>query len=67
MFFQRGTNSTPTITLSMNLFQWRKAQFGRTERKLTVHADNARLHPAKISLDFLEQNGMKSTPPTVLT
>jgi hypothetical protein len=41
------------------LVEWHKTQVGRTNRKLIGHTDNARLHTAKMSLDFLEQNGMK--------
>jgi hypothetical protein len=39
--------------------EWRKTQVGRTDRNLIVHGDNAGLHTAETSLDFLEQNGMR--------
>jgi hypothetical protein len=38
---------------------WRGAQIGSTNRKLTVHADKARPHAAKVTLDFMEGNAMK--------
>jgi hypothetical protein len=38
---------------------WRGTQIGRTNRKLIVHADNARPHTAKVTLDFMERNAMK--------
>jgi hypothetical protein len=41
------------------LAEWCKTQVGEIDRKLITHADNAQLHPAKMCLDFLEQNGMK--------
>jgi hypothetical protein len=41
------------------LAEWRITRVSRTNRKLLVHADSARPHTAKMSLDFLEQNGMK--------
>jgi hypothetical protein len=41
------------------LAEWRKTQIRRIDRKLIVDADNACPHTAKMSLDFLEQNGMK--------
>jgi hypothetical protein len=40
----------------------RGTQIGRTNRKRTVHADNARPQPAKITLDFIEGNALKSAP-----
>jgi hypothetical protein len=55
------------IDVFISLAEWRKTQVGRTHRKLIVHADNARLHTAKLSLDFLEQNRMKNYLATVLT
>jgi hypothetical protein len=36
-----------------------KTQIGITDRKLIIRADNARLHPVKMSLDFLESIGME--------
>jgi hypothetical protein len=35
---------------------------GRTDLKVIVHADSAGPHTAKMSLDFLEQNGMTKNP-----
>jgi hypothetical protein len=45
------------------LTEWRKTQVARTDRKPIVHTDDACLHTAKMSLDFLEQNGMRKAPP----
>jgi hypothetical protein len=42
------------------LAEWGKTQVGGTDRKLIAHADDARLSTTKISLNFLEQNGMKN-------
>jgi hypothetical protein len=41
------------------LAEWCKTQVGRTDRKLIVHADNARPGTATISLGSREQNEMK--------
>jgi hypothetical protein len=41
---------------------WHRIQVGRTNRKLTVHADNARPHTGKLTLVFMEQNVMKRAP-----
>jgi hypothetical protein len=61
-------NSDHCITdVLIRLAEWRKTSVGRTDRKLIVHADTPRPHPAKKSLDFLEQNEMKSTSLTGLT
>jgi transposase InsO family protein len=48
-----------TTDVLIPLAEWRKTQIDRTDRKLIVHADNAPPHTAKMSLDFLEQNGIK--------
>jgi hypothetical protein len=37
---------------------WRGTQIGRTNRKLISHADNARPHTAKVTLDFMERKGI---------
>jgi hypothetical protein len=47
------------------LVEWRKNQAGRTDPKLIVHVDKARLYTATVSLDYQQQNGMKSTSPIV--
>jgi hypothetical protein len=44
------------------LSKWRRAQVGRTNRKLMVHANNARPHRAKITSQFMEQNSMQRAP-----
>jgi hypothetical protein len=38
---------------------WRGTQIGGTNRKLIVHADNARPHTAKVTLVFMERNAIK--------
>jgi hypothetical protein len=40
------------------LSKWRRTQVGRINRKLIVHADNARPHTAKMTSQFMEQNSM---------
>jgi histone-lysine N-methyltransferase SETMAR len=44
------------------LSKWRRTQVGCTNRKLTVHADNARPHTAKMTSQFMEQNSMQRAP-----
>jgi hypothetical protein len=44
------------------LSKWRRTQVGRTNRKLIVHADNARPHTAKKTSRFMEQNSMQRAP-----
>jgi transposase len=44
------------------LLEWPKTQIDGSDRKLIVHADDARLHTARVTLEFLKQNGMKRTP-----
>jgi hypothetical protein len=44
------------------LSKWRRTQVGRTNRKLIVHADNARPHTAKMTSQFMEQNSMQRVP-----
>jgi hypothetical protein len=41
---------------------WRGTQIRRTNRKLIVHADNARPQTAKVTLDFMERNAVKRAP-----
>jgi transposase len=44
------------------LAEWRRSQVGGSNRKLHVHADNARPHTAKKVTEFLAGNGMKRAP-----
>jgi hypothetical protein len=44
------------------LSDWRRTQVGRTNRKLWVHADNARPHIATVKLQFMQQNAMRRVP-----
>jgi transposase len=44
------------------LAEWRKSQVGGSDRRLHVHADNARPHTAKQVTEFLTGNGMKRAP-----
>jgi hypothetical protein len=44
------------------LSKWRRIQVGRTNRKLIVHANNARSHTAKVILQFMEQNSVQRAP-----
>jgi histone-lysine N-methyltransferase SETMAR len=44
------------------LSKWRRTQVGRTNRKLIVHADNARPHTAKMTSQFMGQNSMQRAP-----
>jgi histone-lysine N-methyltransferase SETMAR len=41
---------------------WREQQGVGDGRILSVHSDNARRHTAKLSMDFLNANGMKKAP-----
>jgi histone-lysine N-methyltransferase SETMAR len=43
------------------LSQWRSTEAGN-KRKSLVHADNARLHTAKLSTQYFNENRMKSAP-----
>jgi hypothetical protein len=45
-----------------SLSQWRSIEAAGNERKLLVHADNARPHTAKLSTQYFNENGMKSAP-----
>jgi hypothetical protein len=44
-----------------SLTDWHIGEVAATDRKLIVHADNTRSHTVKVSLAFIEQNGMKRT------
>jgi histone-lysine N-methyltransferase SETMAR len=44
------------------LSDWWRTQVGRTNRKLWVHADNARPHIATVTLQFMQQNAMRRVP-----
>jgi hypothetical protein len=41
---------------------WRTVQARESNRKLIIHPDNARLHVATMTQQFLEQNAMKKAP-----
>jgi hypothetical protein len=65
----RDANSAKLSGLSLRVTQIldpfsvpRGTQIGRTNRKRIVHADNPRPQPAKITLDFMERNALKSAP-----
>jgi hypothetical protein len=45
-----------------SLSDWRRTQVGRTNRKLWIHADNARPHTATVTLQFMQQNAMSRVP-----
>jgi hypothetical protein len=45
-----------------SLSQWRSIEAAGNERELLVHADNARLHTAKLSTQYFHGNRMKSAP-----
>jgi histone-lysine N-methyltransferase SETMAR len=44
------------------LSKWRRTKVERTNRKLIVHADNARPHMAKMTSQFMEQNSIQRAP-----
>jgi hypothetical protein len=44
------------------LSQWRSIEAAGNERKLLVHADNARPHAAKLSAQYFNENRMKVAP-----
>jgi hypothetical protein len=44
------------------LAEWRSNQVGGSDRRLHVHADNARPHTAKNVTEFLAGNGIKRAP-----
>jgi histone-lysine N-methyltransferase SETMAR len=41
---------------------WRSIEAAGNERKLLVHVDNVRPHTAKLSIQYVNENQMKSTP-----
>jgi hypothetical protein len=49
------------FVILQSLADWFVSEVGATDRKLIVHADNARSHTAKMSLAFIEQNKIKIT------
>jgi histone-lysine N-methyltransferase SETMAR len=51
-----------TTEIFPHISEWRRTHGTVGTRKLIVHADNARLHTARSSTDFLEANGMKRAP-----
>jgi histone-lysine N-methyltransferase SETMAR len=56
-------NASDSVTQILDpLSKWRRAQVGRTNRKLIMHADNARPHTAKMTSQFMEQNSMHREP-----
>jgi hypothetical protein len=61
---RKGFNPTRVITSLKFLIHsvWRGTQIGRTNRKLIVHAHNARTHTGKVTLDFMERNAAKRAP-----
>jgi hypothetical protein len=44
------------------LYDWRRTQVGKTNRRLWVHAHNARPHTATVTLQFMQQNAMRRVP-----
>jgi histone-lysine N-methyltransferase SETMAR len=44
------------------LSQWCSTEAAANERKLLMHADNARTHTAKLSIQYSNENQMKSAP-----
>jgi hypothetical protein len=49
------------------LSDWCRTYVGRTNRKLWVHADNARPHTATVTLQFMPQNAMRRVPHSLST
>jgi histone-lysine N-methyltransferase SETMAR len=48
------------VEILESLSQWRSIEAAGNERKLLVHADNARPHTAKLSAQYFNENRMKS-------
>jgi hypothetical protein len=44
------------------LSEWRESDASEGDRKLIVHADNARPHTARLSVEFFQDNRMKKRP-----
>jgi histone-lysine N-methyltransferase SETMAR len=42
--------------------QWRSNEAAGNKRQLLLHADNARPHTAKLSIQYFNENRMKSSP-----
>jgi hypothetical protein len=63
--FEKGCKSNTgyyIAELFESLSQWRSIEAAGKERKLLVHADNARPHTAKLSTQYFNENRMKSVP-----
>jgi histone-lysine N-methyltransferase SETMAR len=54
--------SFPVIQILVLISDWCRTQVGRTNRKLWVHADNARPHTATVTPQFMQQNAMRRAP-----
>jgi hypothetical protein len=52
--------STNDILVAIS--DWRGQTGGTQQNKLWAHSDNARLHPAKMSRDYIGLNRMKQAP-----
>jgi hypothetical protein len=50
------------VEILESLSQWRSIEAASNDRKLLVHADNARLHNTKLSTQYFNGNRMKSAP-----
>jgi hypothetical protein len=63
-FSKKVASSTPATIAEIlePLSQWRSIEAVGNERKLLVHADNARPHTAKLSTQYFDENRMKSAP-----
>jgi hypothetical protein len=48
-----------TTNILGHIMEWMTASWIKSFHMLIVHGDNARVHMATLSLDFLEANGMK--------
>jgi hypothetical protein len=62
----RKFNAMHSVTETLSpLSEWRASDVPENDRKLIVHADNARLHTVRLSVEFFEDNRMKtvSHPP----
>jgi hypothetical protein len=61
-FIPKGNkfNTHRYISTILRFFaDWNVDEIRAIDRKLIMHADHVRLHMAKVSLAFIEQNGMK--------
>jgi hypothetical protein len=50
------------IEILSPLSEWRAVDAPESDRKLIVHADNARPHTARPSVEFFEDNRIKTAP-----